>query len=259
MPNWAVRRLPRGPFLWGAATLARPAGGAYLAPMQNVSGKSVIVLLSGGLDSMVCAGLAREAGARIVALTIDYNQRHRVELESAARIAGHVGAAEHIVLPLDLRRFGGSALTDDIDVPKDGVGTDIPVTYVPARNLIFLSLTLGLAEARQAEDIVIGVNALDYSGYPDCRPEFIAGIERLAALATRDGDQGVAFRIHAPLQHMTKADIAAEAARLGLDAAMSWSCYDPTPEGLHCGACDSCRLRSKGFADAGLADPTRYA
>ncbi|HEY0595204.1 7-cyano-7-deazaguanine synthase QueC [Sphingopyxis sp.] len=232
--------------------------------MQQVSGKTLIVLLSGGLDSMVCAGLAREAGARIVALTIDYNQRHRVELESAARIAGYVGAAEHIVLPLDLRRFGGSALTADIDVPKDGVpevagGSEVPVTYVPARNLIFLSLTLGLAEARQAQDIVIGVNALDYSGYPDCRPEFIAGFEDLARLATRDGDKGVEFRIHAPLQHMTKADIAAEAARLGMDAGMSWSCYDPTPEGLHCGSCDSCRLRSKGFADAGLVDPTRYA
>ena len=224
----------------------------------------MIVLLSGGLDTMVCAGLAREAGARIVALTIDYNQRHRVELESAARIAEYVGVAEHIVLPLDLRRFGGSALTADIDVPKDGVpevegGADVPITYVPARNLIFLSLTLGLAEARAAQDIVIGVNALDYSGYPDCRPEFIQGFEKLAALATRDGDQGVEFRIHAPLQHMTKADIAAEAARLGMDAGMSWSCYDPTPEGLHCGSCDSCRLRSKGFADAALADPTRYA
>lgn len=227
--------------------------------MRDVAGKTLIVLLSGGLDSMVCAGLAREAGARIVALTIDYNQRHRVELESAARIAKTVGAAEHIILPLDLRRFGGSALTDDIAVPKDGVGDDVPVTYVPARNLIFLSLTLGLAEARAAQDIVIGVNALDYSGYPDCRPEFIAGFEKLARLATRDGDKGVDFRIHAPLQHMTKADIAAEAARLGMDAGMSWSCYDPTPEGLHCGACDSCRLRSKGFADAGLADPTRYA
>ena len=227
--------------------------------MHDVAGKTLIVLLSGGLDSMVCAGLAREAGARIVALTIDYNQRHRVELESAARIAATVGAAEHIVLPLDLRRFGGSALTADIDVPKDGVGSDVPVTYVPARNLIFLSLTLGLAEARRAQDIVIGVNALDYSGYPDCRPDFIAGFEDLARLATRDGDQGVDFRIHAPLQHLTKADIAAEAARLGMDAGMSWSCYDPTPEGLHCGYCDSCRLRSKGFADAGLADPTRYA
>lgn len=220
----------------------------------------MIVLLSGGLDSMVCAGLAREAGARIVALTVDYNQRHRVELESAARIAAAVGAAEHIVLPLDLRRFGGSALTDDIAVPKEGVSQDdIPVTYVPARNLIFLSLTLGLAEARLAQDIAIGVNALDYSGYPDCRPEFIAGFEALARLATRDGDKGVDFKIHAPLQHMTKADIAAEAARLGMDAGMSWSCYDPTPEGLHCGQCDSCRLRHKGFVDAGLADPTRYA
>ena len=227
--------------------------------MQDVSGKSVIVLLSGGLDSMVCAGLAREAGARIVALTIDYNQRHRVELESAARIAATVGAAEHIVLPLDLRRFGGSALTADIDVPKEGVGSDIPVTYVPARNLIFLSLTLGLAEARHAQDIVIGVNALDYSGYPDCRPEFIQGFEKLAALATRDGDQGVAFRIHAPLQHMTKADIAAEAARLGMDAAMSWSCYDPAPDGRACGQCDSCRLRRAGFAEAGLRDATDYA
>jgi 7-cyano-7-deazaguanine synthase len=162
-------------------------------------------------------------------------------------------------MPLDLRRFGGSALTADIDVPKDGVGSDVPVTYVPARNLIFLSLTLGLAEARQAQDIVIGVNALDYSGYPDCRPEFIAGFEDLARLATRDGDKGVDFRIHAPLQHMTKADIAAEAARLGMDAGESWSCYDPAPGGLHCGLCDSCRLRSKGFADAGLVDPTRYA
>jgi len=259
VPNWAVPQPPRGPFLWCAATLAPAGTGAYLAPMQNLSGKTVIVLLSGGLDSMVCAGLAREAGARIVALTVDYNQRHRVELESAARIAADVGAAEHIVLPLDLRRFGGSALTADIDVPKDGVGDEVPVTYVPARNLIFLSLTLGLAEARQAEDIMIGVNALDYSGYPDCRPDFIAGFEKLAALATRDGDKGVAFRIQAPLQYMTKADIAAEAARLGMDAGMSWSCYDPTPDGLHCGACDSCRLRSKGFAEAGLADPTRYA
>lgn len=208
---------------------------------------------------MVCAGLAREAGARIVALTIDYNQRHRVELECATRIAEAVGAAEHIVLPLDLRRFGGSALTADIDVPKSGVGSDVPVTYVPARNLIFLSLTLGLAEARQAADIVIGVNALDYSGYPDCRPEFIAGFQDLARLATRDGDKGVAFHIHAPLQHMTKADIAAESVRLGMDAGLSWSCYDPAPNGLHCGLCDSCRLRRKGFADAGLADPTRYA
>ena len=224
----------------------------------------MIVLLSGGLDSMVCAGLAREAGARIVALTIDYNQRHRVELESARRIAEYVGAAEHIILPLDLRRFGGSALTADIDVPKDGVpevegGGDVPITYVPARNLIFLSLTLGLAEARAAQDIVIGVNALDYSGYPDCRPEFIASFAETARLATKEGVEGSPFAIHAPLQHWGKARIAQEAVRLGLDPAMSWSCYDPTPEGLACGLCDSCRLRRVGFVDAGLEDATRYA
>jgi 7-cyano-7-deazaguanine synthase len=233
--------------------------GSICAIMKDLSGKTMVVLLSGGLDSMVCAGLAREAGCRIVALTVDYNQRHRVELESAERIAKAVGAAEHIVLPLDLRRFGGSALTADIDVPKAALDGDVPVTYVPARNLIFLSLTLGLAEARRAKDIVIGVNALDYSGYPDCRPDFIAGFEKLAALATRDGDQGVEFKIHAPLQYMSKAQIAAEAERLGLDAGMSWSCYDPTPDGKHCGECDSCHLRSKGYAEAGLADPTIYA
>lgn len=227
--------------------------------MENLAGKPVVVLLSGGLDSLVCTALARAAGARVIALTIDYNQRHRVELDAARRIAADLGAAEHIVLPLDLRRFGGSALTDDIAVPKDGVGSDIPVTYVPARNLIFLSLTLGLAEARGARDIVIGVNALDYSGYPDCRPEFIEGFARLAALATKAGDDGEGFTIHAPLQYLGKAEIAAETARLGLDAGTSWSCYDPAPGGLHCGLCDSCRLRRNGFADAGLADPTRYA
>jgi 7-cyano-7-deazaguanine synthase len=227
--------------------------------MQGLDNRPVVVLLSGGLDSLVCAGLARAAGARIIALTIDYNQRHRVELQAAERIAGVLGVAEHIVLPLDLRRFGGSALTGDIDVPKTGVGNDIPVTYVPARNLIFLSLTLGLAEARGARDIVIGVNALDYSGYPDCRPEFIAGFAQLAELATKTGDEGERFTVHAPLQYLGKAEIAAEAARLELDAGMSWSCYDPTAAGEHCGRCDSCRLRRKGFADAGLPDPTRYA
>ena len=167
--------------------------------------------------------------------------------------------AEHIILPLDLSRFGGSALTADIDVPKTGVTNDIPVTYVPARNLIFLSLTLGLAEARGARDIFIGVNALDYSGYPDCRPEFIEGFERLADLATKAGDQGSGFHIQTPLQHMTKADIAREAMRLDVDPAWSWSCYDPAEGNLHCGLCDSCRLRQKGFEEAGIADPTRYA
>ncbi|MGZ8998511.1 MAG: 7-cyano-7-deazaguanine synthase QueC [Allosphingosinicella sp.] len=218
-----------------------------------------VVLLSGGLDSMVVAGLAREAGFRLLALTVDYNQRHRVELQAAARIADHLGAERHIVLPLDLSRFGGSALTEDLEVPKDGVGPSIPITYVPARNTIFLSLCLGWAEAVGARDLFIGVNALDYSGYPDCRPAFIDSFEGLANLATKAGVEGDSFKVHAPLLNMTKADIALEADRLGLDAAMSWSCYDPTVDLEHCGLCDSCRLRSRGFVEAGLADPTRYA
>jgi 7-cyano-7-deazaguanine synthase len=220
--------------------------------------KQAVVLLSGGLDSMVCAGLAREQGYSVVALTVDYNQRHRVELDAARTIAAAL-AERHIVLALDLRAFGGSALTDDIAVPKAGVGGGVPVTYVPARNTIFLSLALGLAEASGARDIFIGVNALDYSGYPDCRPEFIEAFETLANLATKAGVEGGRIRLHAPLQHMTKADIAREAARLGLDAGLSHSCYDPSPDGAHCGLCDACRLRAKGFAEANLPDPTRYA
>ena len=207
---------------------------------------------------MVCAGLAREAGFPVTALTIDYGQRHRVELDAAAAVAERL-ADRHVVLPLDLRAFGGSALTDDIAVPKDGVAEGIPVTYVPARNTIFLSLGLGLAEASGARDIYIGVNALDYSGYPDCRPEFVEEYERLANVATKAGVEGDKIRIHAPLLHMTKADIAREAERLGLDAGMSHSCYDPDPQGRACGQCDACRLRAKGFADAGIADPTVYA
>ena len=218
-----------------------------------------VLLLSGGLDSMVVGGLARESGFRLLALTVDYNQRHRVELEAAARIAAHLGAERHIVLPMDLSRFGGSALTDDLEVPKSGVASTIPITYVPARNAIFLSLCLGWAEAAGARDLFIGVNALDYSGYPDCRPAFIHGFESLANLATKAGVEGDSFKVHAPLLDMTKADIALEARRLGLDPAMSWSCYDPTSDLEHCGLCDSCRLRSRGFAAAGLADPTRYA
>ena len=217
-----------------------------------------IVLLSGGLDSMVCAGLAREAGFAVTALTVDYGQRHRVELEAARAIAAGL-AERHIVVPLDLRAFGGSALTSDIAVPKEGIGEGIPVTYVPARNTIFLSLALGLAEASGARDIFIGVNALDYSGYPDCRPDFVAAFEKLANIATKAGVEGDAFKLHAPLQHMTKADIAREAARLGLDAALSHSCYDPLADGRACGECDACRLRAKGFADAGITDPTVYA
>ncbi|WP_242125251.1 7-cyano-7-deazaguanine synthase QueC [Sphingobium sp. Sx8-8] len=222
-------------------------------------GKFAVVLLSGGLDSMVAGGIAREAGYRVLALTIDYNQRHRLELQAAARVASALNALSHIVLPLDLSAFGGSALTADIAVPKGGVEAGIPITYVPARNTIFLSLTLGMAEVAGANDIYIGVNALDYSGYPDCRPEFIEAFQNMAALATKAGVEGDPVRINAPLQHMSKADIVREAHRLGLDAGMSWSCYDPTPDGKHCGLCDSCRLRSKGFEEAGLPDPTIYA
>jgi 7-cyano-7-deazaguanine synthase len=217
------------------------------------------VLLSGGLDSMVCAALAREAGYEVSALTIDYNQRHRRELDAARAIAVELGAARHVVLPLDLRQFGGSALTADIAVPKAGVGREIPVTYVPARNLVFLSLTLAWAEALGARDVFIGVNALDYSGYPDCRPEFIAGFQDLARLATKAGAQGEAFMVHAPLQYLGKADIVREAARLGLDPGLSWSCYDPQDDGSACGLCDSCRLRREGFAKAGIEDRIRYA
>ncbi len=221
--------------------------------------RDAVVLLSGGLDSMVAAGLACEQGFRIYALTIDYGQRHRREIEAAKAIAERLGAARHVILPLDLRQFGGSALTDDIAVPKAGVDGTIPVTYVPARNLIFLSLTLAWAEAIGARDVFIGVNALDYSGYPDCRPEFIEGFERLADLATKAGAEGAGFTIHAPLQFMGKSEIASEAERLGLDAGMSWSCYDPQSDGSACGYCDSCRLRRAGFAQAGLIDPVKYS
>lgn len=220
--------------------------------------KAAVVLLSGGLDSMVVAALAREQGFFVIALTIDYNQRHAAELDAARTIAARL-ASRHIVLPIDLTAFGGSALTSDIDVPKGGVGEGIPVTYVPARNTIFLSLALGLAEASGARDLFIGVNALDYSGYPDCRPEFIAEFERLANMATKAGVEGRPFTIHAPLVAMTKADIAREAQRLGLDAALSHSCYDPDAQGRACGQCDACRLRAKGFVEAGIEDPTVYA
>lgn len=221
--------------------------------------RPAVVLLSGGLDSMVTAALAKESGYRINALTIDYNQRHRRELDAAREIAGVLGADRHVVLSLDLRQFGGSALTDEIAVPKSGAGEEIPVTYVPARNLVFLSLTLAWAEAIGSRDIFIGVNALDYSGYPDCRPEFIAGFAELANLATKAGAEGSEFQIHAPLQFLGKAEIALEASRLRLDTGMSWSCYDPQPDGSACGLCDSCRLRKAGFASAGLTDGTRYS
>ncbi len=206
---------------------------------------------------MVAAGLARASGFQLFALTIDYNQRHRIELGAATKIAKVLEAERHVVMPLDLSRFGGSALTDStIAVPKTGVMPGIPVTYVPARNTIFLSLALGWAEAVGARDIFIGVNALDYSGYPDCRPSFIAAFEAMAAEATKAGVEGQGFKIHTPLIDMSKAEIAREGARLGLDAGLSWSCYDPTSEGKPCSACESCILRAKGFAEAGLIDPT---
>jgi 7-cyano-7-deazaguanine synthase len=228
------------------------------APERALSQPIAVVLLSGGLDSMVTAALAKEQGFAVHALSVDYGQRHRLELESARRIAKQLGLARHTEIALDLRAFGGSALTDAIDVPKGGVGDDIPVTYVPARNLVFLALTTACAEAAGARDVFIGVNALDYSGYPDCRPEFIASFAETARLGTKAGAEGAPFTIHAPLQHMTKADIARECARLGLDPALSWSCYDPAPDGVACGLCDSCRLRKKGFAEAGIIDSTRY-
>ena len=229
--------------------------------------RKAVVLVSGGLDSFVTAAIAREEGFRVLALTVDYNQRHRVELEAAARVAAVIGAERHVVLPVDLSAFGGSALTADIDVPKDGAAADpdggtIPVTYVPARNAIFLSLALGWAEAAGARDLFLGINALDYSGYPDCRPEFARAFEALAAVATKAGSEGDRFTVRAPLLHLGKVDIAREAARLGLNAGISWSCYDPAPVAggvVHCGRCDSCRLRHAGFVDAGLPDPTAYA
>jgi len=226
---------------------------------QGQTSRIAVVLLSGGLDSMVTAALAQERGFAIHALTVDYGQRHRCEIEAAEDIARRLGAVRHITLPLDLRIFGGSALTADIDVPKGGVEPGIPVTYVPARNLVFLALTTACAEAAGSSDVFIGVNALDYSGYPDCRPEFIASFAETARLGTKQGVEGNTLTIHAPLQHMSKADIARECHRLGLDPAWSWSCYDPTPDGVACGTCDSCRLRRKGFAEAGLVDTTPYA
>jgi len=222
-----------------------------------------VVLLSGGIDSTTTLAVARQRGFETHALTFRYGQRHLAEIDAARRVARALGAAAHEILTIDLRAFGGSALTDDLAVPKDRaageIGTGIPVTYVPARNTIFLSLALGWAEAAGAFDIYIGVNALDYSGYPDCRPDFVQAFERLASLATKAGSEGHGFRIAAPLLHMSKADIVREADRLGLDCGISWSCYDPAPGGRHCGLCDSCRLRARGFEQAGLPDPTHYA
>jgi 7-cyano-7-deazaguanine synthase len=225
--------------------------------------KKAVVLLSGGIDSATAAAIAKRDGYELFALSIDYNQRHRAELHAAASIATHLGVSRHIVQKLDLRAFGGSALTDDIDVPKDRSAADIahgiPITYVPARNTIFLSLALGWAEALGGADIVIGVNALDYSGYPDCRQAFIDAFRRMAMLGTRDGIEGRwQLQFLTPLIAMTKAEIISTGTALGLDYALTTSCYDPADDGRACGHCDSCSLRRKGFADASLPDVTRY-
>lgn len=221
-----------------------------------------VVLLSGGLDSTTTLALARRDGFACHALTIAYGQRHAVELEAAQRIAAALGAVEHRCLPLDLRLFGGSALTADIPVPRDRpeaeMSTGIPITYVPARNTVFLALALAYAEVLGAFDLYVGVNSVDYSGYPDCRPEFIQAFETLANLATRAGVEGGRFRIHAPLIHLSKADIIRQGIALGVDYSLTHSCYDPSPQGLACGHCDSCILRRDGFLAAGVPDPTPY-
>ncbi|MCC6750106.1 MAG: 7-cyano-7-deazaguanine synthase QueC [Deltaproteobacteria bacterium] len=222
-----------------------------------------IVLLSGGLDSTTCLALAQEQGFACSALTFRYGQRHTVELEAAARVAKAFGVTRHLTVEIDLRAIGGSALTADLEVPKGRdvaeMGTGIPVTYVPARNTIFLSFALAWAEVLDVQDVFIGVNALDYSGYPDCRPGFIAAFEALAAEATRFGtEKGKRLRIHAPLMELDKAQIIRAGLALGVDYGLTHSCYDPAPDGGACGRCDACLLRRKGFAEAGLADPVRY-
>jgi 7-cyano-7-deazaguanine synthase len=219
-----------------------------------------VILLSGGLDSATALAIAKSEGRTCLALSIVYGQRHHIELEAAKRVAAKIGVEEHDVHALDLRTFGASALTSDIDVPKDALGTPgIPVTYVPARNTIFLALALGYAEAREAQEIWIGVNALDFSGYPDCRPEFIDAFQEVIWKGTRSGIEHREPRIVAPLQHMNKAQIIRRGLELGLDYAITHSCYDPDGGGRACGHCDSCLLRRKGFEEAGVADPTVYS
>lgn len=223
--------------------------------------KTAIVLVSGGLDSATVLAIARDAGYSCIALSFDYGQRHRVELDAARRVAEQGGVVEHRILTLPIGELGGSALTDmHIDVPDatSSVDEEIPVTYVPARNTIFLSMALGLAETTAAEDIFIGANAVDYSGYPDCRPEFIDAFERLANVATKAGVEGDGFRIHAPLIELSKADIIRRGDALGVDYSLTISCYNPGPGGQACGVCDSCYLRAKGFQEAGVTDPTIY-
>ena len=223
--------------------------------------RDAVLLLSGGLDSYTAGAIAREEGFRLHALTIRYGQRHAKELEAARAVATALGAVRHVELDVDLSAFGGSSLTSDTPVPKDRMidSSEIPSTYVPARNTVFLALALGWAEVLGAYDIIIGVNALDYSGYPDCRPEYIDAFERLAALATARGVHGERFRVRAPLQHLTKAEIIRRGIALGLDYGLTHSCYDPAPDGRSCGHCDSCVIRAAGFAHAGVADPAARA
>ena len=225
--------------------------------MNSASRKPAVVLVSGGMDSAVTLALAREGGFACHALSVAYGQRHSSELAAAAALARTLGAVEHKTVSVDLRSIGGSALTADIDVPEQG-GAGIPVTYVPARNTIMLSIALGWAEVLGASDIFCGVNAVDYSGYPDCRPAFIEAFERLANLATKSGVEGAGIRVHVPLMAMSKADIARAGARLGIDFSATVSCYQADAEGRACGHCDACRLRAEGFAAAGIDDPTRY-
>ena len=220
--------------------------------------KKAVILYSGGLDSTTCLAIAREQGFAPYALSFSYGQRHQHELEVAKLNARPMGAVDHLLVEFDLRKMGGSALTSDIEVPKHGVGAEIPVTYVPARNTIFLSFALGWAETLDSLVIFIGVNALDYSGYPDCRPEFIAAFETMANLATKAGVEGRHMKIHTPLISLTKAQIISKGLSLGVDYSKTHSCYDPAEDGAACGLCDSCRLRLKGFAEAGVADPVRY-
>jgi 7-cyano-7-deazaguanine synthase len=228
-----------------------------------ISMKRAVVLLSGGIDSTTTLAIAIAEGYKAYALTFEYGQRHQIETDAARRVANSLGAKEHRIAKIDLRVFGGSALTDDFDVPKQRSETEIahgiPVTYVPARNTIFLAYALAWAEVIPANDIFLGVNAIDYSGYPDCRPEFIEAFENLANLATKAGAEGRRFRIHTPLIKLSKADIIRKAVKLGVDLSLTHSCYDPTPEGLACGECDSWFLRVKGFREAGIKDPIRYA
>jgi 7-cyano-7-deazaguanine synthase len=218
-----------------------------------------VCLLSGGLDSSTCLGIARAEGYECYALSFDYGQRHAIELAAAGRIAQHFGAREHRVLKIDLRSFGGSALTGDIAVPKNQSAAGIPITYVPARNTIFLSFALAWCEVLECSNIFLGVNAIDYSGYPDCRPEFIEAFERMANLATKSGvEQKTRVRIHTPLIKLSKAEIVRRGVEVGVDFALTHSCYDPEEGGRPCGSCDSCRLRRKGFEEAGLSDPLEY-